>query len=62
MQVYEGGAPYKLTARFRYRIGGGALLLGYVLERAGDVVRDAFGQVVQQVAADTEMDVWHGTP
>jgi uncharacterized protein YfdQ (DUF2303 family) len=62
MQVYEGGAPYKLTARFRYRIGGGALLLGYVLERAGDVVRDAFGQVVQQVAADTERDVWHGTP
>ena len=62
MQVYEAGAPYKLTARFRYRIGTGQLLLGYVLERAGDVKRDAFGQVVQQVAADTERDVWHGTP
>ena len=62
IQVYEGGTPYRLVARFRYRIGGGQLALGYVLERAGDVHRDAFGQVVQQVAADTEMDVWHGTP
>lgn len=62
MQVYEGGAPYKLTARFRYRIGGGQLALGYVLERAGDVKRDSFGQVVGQVAADTGREVWHGTP
>ena len=62
MQVYEGGAHYKLTARFRYRIGGGALLLGYVLERAGDVKRDSFGQVVGQVATDTGCEVWHGTP
>ena len=62
MQVYEGGVPYKLTARFRYRIGGGTLLLGYVLERAGDVKRDAFGQVVGQVATDTGCEVWHGTP
>ena len=62
MQVYEGGAPYKLTARFRYRIGGGQLVLGYVLERAGDVKRDAFGQVVQQVATDSAREVWHGTP
>lgn len=62
IQVYEGGTPYRLVARFRYRIGGGQLALGYVLERAGDVHRDAFGQVVQQVAADTEMAVWHGTP
>ncbi len=29
---------------------------------ASDVERDAFGQVVQQVAADAERDVWHGTP
>lgn len=62
MQVYEGGAPYKLTARFRYRIGGGQLVLGYVLERAGDVKRDAFAQVVQQVATDSAREVWHGTP
>ncbi|MBK6887064.1 MAG: DUF2303 family protein [Tetrasphaera sp.] len=33
MQVYEGGVPYKLTARFRYRIGGGAPS-GYVPRRA----------------------------
>ena len=62
MQVYEGGDAYRLTARFRYRIGAGQLVLGYVLERAGDVKRDAFGQVVQQVAADAERDVWHGKP
>ena len=62
IQVYEGGTPYRLVARFRYRIGGGTLLLGYVLERAGDVKRDAFGQVVGQVATDTGCEVWHGTP
>lgn len=62
IQVYEAGAPYRLTARFRYRIGGGQLALGYVLERAGDVKRDAFGQVVQQVATDSAREVWHGTP
>lgn len=62
MQVYEGGVPYRLVARFRYRIGGGQLVLGYVLERAGDVKRDAFAQVVQQVATDSAREVWHGTP
>ena len=60
--AYDGGDAYRLTARFRYRIGAGQLVLGYVLERAGDVKRDAFGQVVQQVAAGAERDVWHGTP
>ena len=52
----------ELVRRVADRIGGGQLALGYVLERAGDVHRDAFGHVVQQVAADTEREVWHGTP
>lgn len=62
MQVYEGGDAYRLTARFRYRISGGALALGYVLERAGDVKRDAFAGVVSAAATDSAREVWHGAP
>ena len=62
LQVYEAGAAYRVTARFRYRMSAGGLTLGYVLERAADVKRDAFSGVVNTVASDSGRDVWHGTP
>lgn len=61
LQVYEGGNAYRVAARFRYRVNSGVLALGVTLERAGDVKRDAFGMVVEQVAKDTGRDVWHGS-
>lgn len=59
---YEGGAPYKVAARLRYRISDGGLSLSYVLIRPRDVLLDAFGGVVADLKAATGRDIWHGTP
>jgi uncharacterized protein YfdQ (DUF2303 family) len=42
---FEGGAPYRVTARLRFRISNGHLSLGYKLDRPEDVLRTAFGDV-----------------
>jgi uncharacterized protein YfdQ (DUF2303 family) len=58
--VFEGGDPYKVEARFRYRINNGALLLGYRLNRPEDVLVDAFAHVVDQVEAATQLPALAG--
>lgn len=58
---FEHGEPYKVTARLRYRIDGGALALSYVLIRPRDVLLDAFNGVVSAVSEGTGRDIWHGT-
>ncbi len=62
LQPYEGGPAYKVQARFRYRISHGGLLLGYVLTRPEDIVRDAFMDVVKAVADAIPYPVWNGAP
>lgn len=57
---FEGAEAYKVTARFRYRITDGVLRLGYVLERPQDVVREAFGQVVEAISQQVEAPVFRG--
>ena len=57
LQVHEGGPLYKVEARFRYRITDGSLRLGYKLTRPGDVLRDAFGQVLD-VIREADFDPW----
>jgi uncharacterized protein YfdQ (DUF2303 family) len=60
---YEGMDPYKVTARFRYRIdGSGGLQLGVVLDRPEDVLRSAFGDVTGIIELATDQIVLHGTP
>jgi uncharacterized protein YfdQ (DUF2303 family) len=61
LQPFDRGDTYKVSARFRYRINGTHLLLGYRLTRPKDVLRDAFDQVVAKVAADTGRDIWSTT-
>lgn len=58
---FEHGAPYKVTARLRYRIDSGQLALSYVLIRPRDILLDAFNAVVADVAESTDRDIWHGT-
>ncbi len=58
---FEHGAPYKVTARLRYRIDGGELALSYVLIRPRDILLDAFNAVVSDVAEGSDRDIWHGT-
>ena len=59
---FEGGEPYKVTARLRYRLNNGTLTLGVVLDQLDDVLRGAFGDIVEKVEQATNLNVLHGTP
>ena len=59
---FEGGEPYKVEARFRYRLANGTLKLGVILDRPDDVLRAAFADVVTKVEDDTSVTVFYGTP
>lgn len=60
---FEGSEGYRLTARFRYRIGReGGLALGYRLDRPGDVLRTAFQDVVTAIGEQIDQPVMNGTP
>lgn len=50
---FEGSQEYDLEARFRYRMQGGHLLLGYLLTRPWEMERTAFEDTGKFVADDT---------
>lgn len=58
MPVYDQGKPYLLTARLRYRINNGQLVLGYKLNRPKDPLQTAFDDVVVEVQSTTNRVVW----
>lgn len=58
---FLGEAPYGVTARLRYRLGGGNLKIGYRLVRPDAVVRDALDHVAGKLAASFPA-VFIGTP
>lgn len=58
IQVHERGPAYRVEARFRYRINGGTLALGYRLNRIDDVRLDAFDAVVGRIESTGRL-VWH---
>lgn len=60
LQPFEGGDAYKLTARFRYRINGGRLSLGFKFERPEDVLRQAFTDRMDAVSEATSQTVLRG--
>ena len=59
---FEGSAPYKLTARLRYRIVDTQLRIGYKLERPADTLTAAFQDVVNEIDEAIEQPVMNGTP
>lgn len=60
---FEGSAGYKVTARFRYRIGrNGELTMGYKLDQPGDILRLAFADVVTAIGEAIEQPVMNGHP
>jgi uncharacterized protein YfdQ (DUF2303 family) len=61
---FEGAKPFRITARFRYRITDGTLRVGYRLTRPDVVLREAFESVVTEVAGlDGTPDViFRGVP
>lgn len=58
----EGSEPVPMTARLRYRVGGGKLRIGYILHRPDVVLREAFDNVVASIEAGTGITAYHGTP
>lgn len=64
LKPYEGGQPYKVRARLRYRIGdGGRLALGYVIDRPDEILRAAFDDLVNLVSTELpDHTIWNGQP
>lgn len=61
LEPFEGSdAVYGITARFRYRLTGGKLTLGYHLERPKDVVRVAFNEVLTVIDQGIEAPIFKG--
>lgn len=59
---FDGAEPVEMGARIRYRINGGDLRIGYVLDRPDLVLRAAFAAVVAGVETDTGITALWGTP
>lgn len=47
---FVGENPYKVLARFRYRLAAGKLTMGYKLERPDDVLRDALAKIAERLS------------
>ena len=60
--VFEGGSPYKVEAKLRYRLKDGKLALWFELIRDHKVLEAAFKDVWDQISAGTEATIWRGTP
>lgn len=48
---FVGEERYKITARLRFRLNGGRLTLGYILDRPESVKRDALEGIASRIAA-----------
>lgn len=59
---YEDCAPRKLRARFRYRLDGGELRLGYFLDDPARVARDACDEIAVKLAEACSVTVMLGQP
>jgi uncharacterized protein YfdQ (DUF2303 family) len=62
LQPFEGADPYKVSARLRYRITDGTLLLGYKLDRPEDTLTAAFADITEVVASEITAPILNGTP
>jgi uncharacterized protein YfdQ (DUF2303 family) len=60
--VFLGGDLYGVTARLRYRISEGNLLLWYELYRPEHIEKDAFEAVCAGIGEATSVAIWQGVP
>lgn len=49
LRPYLGGPRVWVTAHFRYRVNGGALKLGFALERPENILETAFADIVTEI-------------
>ncbi|MFE4718364.1 DUF2303 family protein [Streptomyces sp. NPDC056728] len=59
---FEGADAYSMTARFKYRISGTGLTLGFKLEQPEERAKAAFADVLKAIAADVTTPVLNGSP
>ncbi|MEV1201700.1 DUF2303 family protein [Microbispora rosea] len=59
---FDDSEPYAVTARFRYRIQGGGLFMGFLLDNADDVAKDAVKTVVAKLSEELGITVMRGVP
>ena len=62
LRPFEGAEPYKVIARFKYRLDAGNLTLGFKIERPGDILAAAFDDIRTLIDADIPMAVLNGAP
>lgn len=60
--VFEGGSPYKIEAKLRWRLKDGSLTMWFDLVRDHKVLEAAFMDVWKEIAEGTETIIWRGTP
>jgi uncharacterized protein YfdQ (DUF2303 family) len=60
--VFEGGAPYRIEAKLRYRLKDGALSMWFDLVRDHKVQEAAFMDIWKEIADGTSTTIWRGTP
>ena len=62
ISVLEGGAPYSMNARLRYRIAdAGKLTMWFELIRPHKILEDAAAEVWTQIETETGLKVFNGS-
>ena len=62
LPVLEGGPRYKVTARLRYRIDGGVLVIWFDLLRPHKIIEDAVLAVWKEIEDGTTCRIFNGAP
>lgn len=62
LRIFKNGAGYKLRARLKYRLAGGAVKFWYELDRPERAVEDAFAAYVKQIQEGSSYRVLLGEP
>lgn len=61
VQVLEGGEPYAVECRLRYRINDAALVMWYELVRPHKIIEDAVSAVWETIAVETNRRIYRGS-
>lgn len=59
---FEGGAAFKVPARFRYSLRDQRLSLRLILDRPDQILRTSMDDACSEIAAATDLNVYHGIP
>ena len=59
---FEGNAPFRIEARFRWRFADGRLSFMYVVQRPSDVVKAGIAEFVDAIAEARAGMILYGTP